>query len=600
MNRTITDKDQFLKEIFWYSQFRHWQDQIIDSLVEKKEDNLVIIPTWGWKSLIYQIAGSVLRNRKQSGITLVISPLISLMKDQVKELNQRWMHWVELSSHNTASVADMEKIRKWDVDFVFVSPEKLASESFQEFIKTLEINLFVIDEAHCATMWWHQFRPEYGKIWEILKALDKWAPTIWLTATANQKSLEEVKKSIFPSSKNVNVHIWGYYRDNFDIQVKTDLWVNGLSKQIEEYMEAWKSGIIYFQTVKELQQYSEGIFGDLVKNGIAWVYHWKWEKWDREDTQDRFLSGHHKLLLATTAFGMGVNKSDIDFVIHNGYPSSVESYYQEIWRAGRDWRDVEATLYRQNLQIQKFFIEMAYLTSEAFLRVLKFVDTFSEQFSLWGGKYSDNLKIKDFKSLAEKSLWKDYYATAIYSCAYKFNLVRKNEDGVAIVDIKQLKNLIKTPSIFAELDKIKEYKLKQADDMDAFFSNTSKESIKRLAENAGDWTNFLSSLNLTTYINILDFFWDTEWIKKLIEDKSGQFDIWNIWYAEYFDIKTILTRLWRKDLLWELTEKYFEKNKKADKKNELFLFWDDEFDEVVTEPKVVDKKKMLSDWLWLF
>lgn len=611
-------KEDILSNLFWYSSFRHGQDKIIDS-VTRNEDNLVIIPTWGWKSLIYQIAWLLLQEKNKKGVTVVISPLISLMKDQLKELKARWIEWIELSSHNKNSFAEFSEIEKSQKWFIFVSPEKLAQSSFREKLKKLPINLFVIDEAHCVSLWGHQFRPEYFQLGKFIKeikddAIAKWNncfPTIWLTATANKKSIEDIKKIIFTDSKSVHLTIGWYYRDNFDIQViewqstSTDI----VSIAIDR-INAWKNGIIYFQTVKELESMVYWPFSRLIKKWTVGFYHGKWEKDQREQTQREFIEWDKKLLLATTAFWMGVNKSDIDFIIHSGFPAWVESYYQEIGRAWRDGRQVEAILYRESLQTQLFFIEISYLSWSQLKQVLEYLNSFTDRFQkpdsnwwYWG------FEIKDFKALSTKVFWKDSYSSAIYSYLIKNSVIEKSDEGKTYVTIAELKKALSKTRIFTEATEIKEHKKKMVMEMDEFFSPLSKKSIKNMSTYYDKDKNFIKELWKSTYLNILDFFWDKEWIKNLInKENSKEFDIESLSYFRVFELKNILQQSWRKDLIEYLNQKI--KDTWSKPKKSLDIFFDDiDLWEIKNSSKIeikdeskkeISRKKALNEWLSLF
>jgi ATP-dependent DNA helicase RecQ len=314
-----------LKEVFGYHQFRGNQEEIINNVLEKK-NALVIMPTGAGKSLCYQLPAIVLK-----GTALIISPLIALMKNQVDLLNAYGINAKVLNS--TLSKSEANKVKKealeGKVKMLYIAPESLAKEENIVFFKKVDPSFVAVDEAHCISEWGHDFRPEYRRIKEIIKELGN-LPLIALTATATPKveidiirNLEMEDATIFKSSFN---------RENLFYEIRPK---KGAKKHLIKFVKEreGKSGIVYCWSRKKVEEIAEF----LKVNGIkARPYHAGMESKDRVINQDDFLNEDIDVIVATIAFGMGIDKPDIRFVVHYDAPKSLESYYQETGRAGRD------------------------------------------------------------------------------------------------------------------------------------------------------------------------------------------------------------------------------------------------------------------------
>ncbi len=316
---------KILKQYFGYDDFRPFQKEAIENILNKK-DSLVVLPTGGGKSLVYQIPAVM-----QEGIVLVFSPLISLMKDQVDQLNKIGIPAAYLNSTLSAEEKRQthQKINNQEIKILYIAPERFFIGQFQEFLKTLNISLIAIDEAHCISEWGHDFRPEYRKL-SVLKTLFPKIPLVALTATATK----EVRKDIIKQLDNPEMIplIGSFERRNLAIYVQKK---RDLTEQIISVIEKHKneSGIIYCATRKKTESISQ-ILNETGYQNLP--YHAGMNNSLRTENQNAFLKEKINLMVATVAFGMGINKSNVRFVIHANLPKSIENYYQEIGRAGRD------------------------------------------------------------------------------------------------------------------------------------------------------------------------------------------------------------------------------------------------------------------------
>ncbi len=330
----ITAAQQVLKKYFGYDLFRPMQAEIITSVLEKR-DTVVLMPTGGGKSLCYQVPALVL-----PGITVVVSPLIALMQDQVKALAANGINAAFLNSTQTTEVqynietACLGKAIK----LLYVSPEKLLSNGFFAFLRRLQINLFAIDEAHCISAWGHDFRPEYTQL-KLLKEQFPVVPVIALTATADrltQKDIQEQLKLQEPA-----VFISSFDRPNINLTVLPGR--NRYNRMLD-FLERHKGepGIIYCLSRNTTESLSQKLKSDGYK---AAHYHAGLSASARSATQDAFLKDNIQIICATIAFGMGIDKSNVRWVMHYNLPKNIEGYYQEIGRGGRDGAPANAVLF---------------------------------------------------------------------------------------------------------------------------------------------------------------------------------------------------------------------------------------------------------------
>ena len=320
---------QQLKYYFGFDKFKGDQEAIILSLMEG-HDTFVLMPTGGGKSLCYQLPSLIME-----GTAIVISPLIALMKNQVDVINGMSedgtvAHYLNSSLNKSAIQQVMDNVRSGKTKLLYVAPESLNKEEYVEFLKSIHISFYAIDEAHCISEWGHDFRPEYRNIRPTINKIGN-APVIALTATATDKVRTDIKKSLgimdaheFKSSFNrANLY--------YEVRPKT----NDVDKQIIKFIRQHegKSGIIYCLSRKKVEELAEVLKANNIK---AAPYHAGLDSATRSQTQDDFLMERIDVIVATIAFGMGIDKPDVRFVIHYDIPKSLEGYYQETGRAGRD------------------------------------------------------------------------------------------------------------------------------------------------------------------------------------------------------------------------------------------------------------------------
>jgi len=321
-----------LKTVFGYDAFRRHQQEIIESVIAGR-DVFVLMPTGSGKSICYQIPAMILQ-----GVGLVISPLIALMQDQVEALKQNGVRAEFLNSSLPAQQADKVKRRviSGDTDLLYVAPERLLKRSFRRFLAGLQPALFAIDEAHCVSQWGHDFRPEYLQITDVTREFEG-VPRIALTATADLQTRQEIISRL--ELDGATQYVASFDRPNirYRIQLKRNPKKQLLDFLRNEHPEG--SGIVYVRTRKRADQLAEW----LRQEGIdALPYHAGLEQLQRADHQRRFLLDEIRVMVATIAFGMGIDKPDVRFVAHIDLPASMEAYYQETGRAGRDGQPADA------------------------------------------------------------------------------------------------------------------------------------------------------------------------------------------------------------------------------------------------------------------
>lgn len=337
-----------LKTVFGYDSFRPLQEEIIANILEKR-DTLAIMPTGGGKSLCYEVPALLF-----PGLTVVVSPLIALMQDQVAQLEAAGVEAVLLNSalDREAYSANVVRIRSGAVKLLYVAPESLVSARVQELLATIRVDCVTIDEAHCISEWGHDFRPEYRKISEI-RELFPHSVCLALTATATEQVRKDIKKNL--KLENPAVFVASFNRANIFLDVVRK---KNPVHQILAFLEAHpgESGIVYCFSRKQVDSVAE----ELSSRGYgALPYHAGLADAVRSENQERFLRDETPIMVATVAFGMGINKPNVRFVIHHDLPKSLEQYYQEIGRAGRDGENAHALLlysYADTKKIQ-FFLE---------------------------------------------------------------------------------------------------------------------------------------------------------------------------------------------------------------------------------------------------
>lgn len=339
-----------LHKYYGYTSFRKGQENIITSIINK-EDVLAIMPTGGGKSICYQVPALCL-----DGITIVISPLISLMKDQVDALKTMGVkaRLINSSLSNSEYNEALEEIENDECKIIYIAPERLDSMDFVNIIRGKNISQVAIDEAHCVSQWGHDFRVSYKKIPYFINRLDKRPIVTAFTATASNEVREDIINIL--NLHNLAVYITGFDRENLSINIVKS---SSKNKYTLDYVENHKneSGIIYASTRKEVETIYEGL---LKRNYSVAKYHAGLSNEARKEYQENFINDDIKIMVATNAFGMGIDKPNIRWVLHYNMPQSIENYYQEIGRAGRDGEDSECVLLFSpgDVHTQKYLVEV--------------------------------------------------------------------------------------------------------------------------------------------------------------------------------------------------------------------------------------------------
>ena len=354
LNASMKDERfRVLSEKFHFSAFRKWQEEIIDTLLRRR-DAVVVMPTGSGKSLCYQLPALLL-----DGVTLVISPLIALMKDQVDGLVQNQIPATFINSVLTPSEQGerLKEIQQGRYKLVYIAPERFRNPGFMEGIQSCRVSLFAVDEAHCVSEWGHDFRPDYLRLRGVAERLGH-PPVAALTATATPEVRRDITTQL--GLRQPVTFVAGFDRPNLRFWVKR---VEGEKDKIDAIVALLKKGgqkgIIYAATRKNVETLTRALQSNGCKAGS---YHAGMEMESRKFVQDRFMEGTLPVVVATNAFGMGIDKADLRFVVHYDIPGSLEAYYQEVGRAGRDGEPATCLLlfnYADTFT-QEFFIDGSY------------------------------------------------------------------------------------------------------------------------------------------------------------------------------------------------------------------------------------------------
>ena len=348
-SKNLTDLTSHLQSHFGFNGFKHPQEAIIQNLLSGK-DTFVIMPTGGGKSLCYQLPAMM-----SKGVSIIVSPLIALMKNQVdlvRSYSSRddVAHFLNSTLNKGQQKAVKDDLTSGKTKLLYVAPETLTKEDNIDFFKSLTISFFAVDEAHCISEWGHDFRPEYRRLKEMMDIINPQAPIIALTATATPKVQSDIVKNL--GLRNAEIFISSFNRSNLYYEVQPKVNLEQTNKSIVRFIQLHKgkSGIIYTLNRKT----TEELAAMLMANGIkAVAYHAGLDAKLRARRQDDFLNEAVDIIVATIAFGMGIDKPDVRFVIHYNIPKSIENYYQETGRAGRDGLEGKCILYYSHKDVAK-------------------------------------------------------------------------------------------------------------------------------------------------------------------------------------------------------------------------------------------------------
>lgn len=492
---------EILKELFGYDAFRPAQEEIISEIL-KGENVIAVLPTGAGKSICYQIPALISDN-----YSIVISPLIALMKDQVDSLNKN----KEISAfiNSTLEWIEIEKILNdiayGKIKLLYIAPERLESKEFSERLKSMKPSYLFIDEAHCISEWGHNFRPSYTKIKDFIRFTEIKKVSAF-TATATPEVVNDIIKQL--EIKNPKVIVKGFERDNISISVYQT------KKKKEKLLEIIKTHqrpvIIYVSSRKKAESLNEFLNLNKIKSEY---YHAGLNNLIRRNIQEEFISGKNQIIIATNAFGMGIDKKDIRTVIHYDIPGSIENYYQEIGRAGRDGKHSSAILLfdEKDLSIHKYFIESSYPKKELIQQIYNGICDYAKV--ALGSKPDKNIPINtDFLNLYTKhnisSGLLHSALTYLESAGYlKVNSSLTSNDSIKfLVDPNKLKQFLKS----TENDELKDLILFLVRNFgNKIFNERTSIEYSFIESNTGlsaetqkDLFNFLNDIGFAEYISL--------------------------------------------------------------------------------------------------
>lgn len=411
IEQQIADAKTLLQLHFGHQDFRPGQEAIVRDILQHQEV-VVIMPTGAGKSLCYQLPALCL-----DGITLVISPLIALMKDQVDSLIDNGIPTTFINSSLSLSetAERLKKIKDNHYKLLYIAPERFYNADFLKLLKEINISLVAIDEAHCISQWGHDFRPSYTKIKDFLNLLNN-PKVIALTATATPEVKNDIIKQL--SLQSPKIHIAGFNRPNLHYQVIKSNDYQKLEQTIEITRQISGSGIIYASTREKVNAITE----NLVDNNIsACAYHAGLESDERTQIQERFMNNEIKFIVATNAFGLGIDKPDIRTVIHFDMPGTIEAYYQEAGRAGRDGKLSHCILFYHpsDRYVREFFINNENPSIEEIKQIYQILISYDSE--TINTTYSE-LSEQTFSKISEMSIG------AIIKILEKYNLIQRPKD----------------------------------------------------------------------------------------------------------------------------------------------------------------------------
>ncbi len=473
-----------LKKHFSYNKFKAGQEKAVKSLLNK-EDTVVVLPTGGGKSLIYQLSALAFE-----GVTIVVSPLISLMKDQVDSLNKLNIPATYINSSLSLMESEnrLEGIENGRYKLIYVAPERFYNKNFINILKQIKVSLFAIDEAHCISQWGHDFRPSYMRLSQVISSIG--SPTVVaLTATATPEVRDDIAKQL-NLGDDYNLIISGFARENLHFAaVEASDWqkVTLITDAVKGAQDS--SGIVYVGTRAKADELVEKLNTEGVQ---ASTYHAGMDAESREWVQNNFLNDNIKVVVATNAFGLGINKKDVRFVIHHDIPGTLEAYYQEAGRAGRDGKPSFCLLFfsPKDRYLREFFIKGDNPSPRTIMKIYEILLDFSHE--------QESKKIlftySDLASRLSEQVPEMAVGTGI-KILEKEGIIQRNKEknGSAYLRAKVLDNQLKD-AVSSRAKKQHEILDKLLDIYQDEFRNGWNFSVEDLAQNLGVKKNSVTRL----------------------------------------------------------------------------------------------------------